>query len=94
MEDDSEADVEDEVDNGPNQSIKWYQKHISVIQNLYLLQDIDDLDDLAGNIEDEKRVAESQVSAEQFVVLNSYPMNFQAGKGEVNYWSNDVADGV
>ena len=49
-------------------------------------------DNVSDHVDDEENVSESQVCSKQFVVLNSYSMNFQAGKDEINCWTNDAAD--
>ena len=72
VEDEGEANVEDEVDDGSNQDVN---------NDFIIFYAIDDDGD---HVEEEENVAESQVCSKQFVVLNSYSVNFQAGKDEID----------
>ena len=72
VEDDSEANVEDEVDDGSKQDVN---NHFIIFYAI---------DDDGDHVKDEENVAESQVYSKQFGVLNSYSVNFQAGKDEID----------
>ena len=74
VEDDGEADVQDEVDNSSNHEIFQGYSCCNYFQ-----------DDAGDYLEDEESVAESQVYSNEFVVFNSYSVNFQAGKYEIDY---------
>ena len=84
VKDDGEADVEDEVDFANNQGNNC--RPTSSISSYYAPEAERD------HVEDEESTAESQEYSKQFVVLNSYSMNFHAGKNEKNCWTNDVDD--
>ena len=84
VKDDSEADVEDEVDFANNQGNNC--RPISSISSHCAPEAERD------HVEDEESTAESQEYSKEFIVLNSYSMNFHAGKNEKNCGTNDVDD--
>ena len=75
VKDDGEADVEDEVD-GENK-YTWIK-----VSRVYTQ------DDEPNHVEEKEAISESKVNFNQFVVLHSYSMHFQAGKDKIDCWTN------
>ena len=77
MEDDGEANVKDEVNDGNNQ-VRSNDQFIPESCKTTL-------DDVEDEEEDNESVAKPQVCSKQFVVLNSYSMNFQTCEDDEDY---------
>ena len=82
VQDDDEADVEDEVDSANNQVNNFKYKYVLIGDN----RD----DDTINHVEGKEAISESKICSNQFVVLHSYFMNFQAGTDETDCCTDDI----
>ena len=81
MEDDGKADVEDEVSYEEDADADYIEIKYSGFRP-------DDAE--CKHVDDKGAISASKVFSNQFVVLHSHSMNFQAGKDKIDCSTNDV----
>ena len=88
MQDDGEANVEDEVDSANNPAND--EKSPLFIEKLVVYTRYDE----SNGEEGKEEILESKIYSNQFVILHSNSMNFQAGKDKIDYCNNHGDDEV